>query len=86
MTALVGETSEGAGSRIVAMAQYVVCEPLDAEFPVVVDDAWQRQGLGGKLLVVLAVHARRRTRGVLRLRPHDNWPMLARLAVSTASS
>ena len=55
--ALVGETAEGTGSRIVAMAQYAVCESLDAEFAVVVDDAWQRQGLATQLLCVLTEHA-----------------------------
>jgi acetyltransferase len=79
--ALVGETTEGAGSRIVAMAQYAVCEPLDAEFAVVVDDAWQRQGLGIQLLGVLAEHAARA--GLAAFAGFvlaDNWPMLALLA------
>ena len=79
--ALVGETTEGAGSRIVAMAQYAVCEPLDAEFAVVVDDAWQRQGLGMQLLGVLAEHAA--CAGLAAIAGFvlaDNWPMLALLA------
>jgi acetyltransferase len=79
--ALVAETAEGAGSRIVAMAQYAACEPLDAEFAVVVDDAWQRQGLGIQLLGVLAKHAARA--GLAALAGFvlaDNWPMLALLA------
>ena len=79
--ALVGETTEGAGSRIVAMAQYAVCEPLDAEFAVVVDDAWQRQGLGIQLLGFLAEHAARA--GLAAFAGFvlaDNWPMLALLA------
>ena len=79
--ALVGETTEGAGSRIVAMAQYAVCEPLDTEFAVVVDDAWQRQGLGIQLLGVLAEHAARA--GLAAFAGFvlaDNWPMLALLA------
>src|ERR1700675_1063975 len=79
--ALVGETAEGTGSRIVAMAQYAVCEPLDAEFAVVVDDAWQRQGLGIQLLGVLAAHAARA--GLAAFAGFvlaDNWPMLALLA------
>ena len=79
--ALVGETTEGDGSRIVAMAQYAVCELLDAEFAVVVDDAWQRQGLGIQLLVVLAEHAARAGLEALEgFVLHDNWPMLALLA------
>lgn len=79
--ALVAETAEGAGSRIVAMAQYAVCEPLDAEFAVVVDDAWQRQGLGSQLLGVLAEHAARA--GLAAFSGFvlaDNWPMLTLLA------
>jgi acetyltransferase len=79
--ALLGETTEGAGSRIVAMAQYAVCEPLDAEFAVVVDDAWQRQGLGIHLLGVLAEHATRAGLAAFSgFVLHDNWPMLALLA------
>ena len=79
--ALVGEATDGAGSRIVAMAQYAACEPLDAEFAVVVDDAWQRQGLGIQLLGVLAEHAARAGLAALAgLVLADNWPMLALLA------
>jgi acetyltransferase len=63
------------------MAQYAVCEPLDAEFAIVVDDAWQRQGLGIQLLGVLAEHAARA--GLAAVAGYvlaDNWPMLALLA------
>jgi len=78
--ALVGEATERAGSRIVAMAQYAACEPLDAEFAVVVDDAWQRQGLGIQLLGVLAEHAAHAGLAALAgLVLADNWPMLALL-------
>jgi len=80
--ALVGEiTAETGESRIVALAQYVVCEPLDAEFAVVVDDAWQRQGLGMQLVGALAEQAARA--GVTALSGFvlpDNWPMLSFLA------
>ena len=79
--ALVGESTDGDGSRIVAMAQYAVCEALDAEFAIVVDDAWQRQGLGTQLLGTLAEHAAHgglMTFGGLVLA--DNWPMLEFLA------
>jgi len=77
----VGEATDSAGSRIVAMAQYAVCESLDAEFAVVVDDAWQRQGLGIQLLGVLAEHAARaRLAALAGLVLADNWPMLALLA------
>jgi acetyltransferase len=79
--ALVGETVDGAGSRIVAMAQYVVCDALDAEFAIVVDDAWQRQGLGTQLFAVLAEHAARAGLAAFAgLVLADNWPMLALLA------
>jgi len=80
--ALVGEiTAESGESRIVALAQYVVCDALDAEFAVVVDDAWQRQGLGMQLVGALAEQAARA--GVTALGGFvlpDNWPMLAFLA------
>ena len=80
--ALVGEiTAETGESRIVALAQYVMCEPLDAEFAVVVDDAWQRQGLGMQLVGALAEQAARAGLTVLSgfVLP-DNWPMLSFLA------
>jgi len=76
--ALVAEAREGG---IVAMAQYVVCDPLDTEFAVVVDDAWQRQGLGSRLLEMLAEHAARA--GLAAFAGFvlaDNWPMLGLLA------
>jgi acetyltransferase len=79
--ALVGETAEGTQRRIVAMAQYAACEPLDAEFAVVVDDGWQRQGLGMQLLGVLAEHAAHAGfAAVTGLVLADNWPMLSLLA------
>jgi acetyltransferase len=78
---LVCDITEGEESRIVAMAQYALCEPLDAEFAIVVDDAWQRQGLGTQLFGVLAQQATRAGLAVLSgfVLP-DNWPMLALLA------
>jgi acetyltransferase len=78
--ALVGETIGEASPRIVAMAQYAACEPLDTEFAIVVDDAWQRQGLGIQLLRVLAEYAARA--GLAALAGFvlaDNWPMLTLL-------
>ncbi len=79
--ALVGETTEDTGSRIVALAQYAVCEPLDAEFAVVVDDAWQRQGLGIQMLGMLAEYAAGAgLAGFSGFVLADNWPMLALLA------
>jgi len=79
--ALVGETVDDAGSRIVAMAQYVVCEASEAEFAVVVDDAWQRKGLGVELLTVLGEYAARAGLPAFAgLVLPDNWPMLGLLA------
>jgi len=78
---LVGEIAERMGARIVAMAQYAACEPPDAECAVVVDDAWQRQGLGIQLIHTLAEHAARA--GLATFSGFvltDNWPMLALLA------
>lgn len=79
--ALVGEVIEAGRSRIVAMAQYAVCESDDAEFAVVVDDAWQRQGLGIQLVGVLAEQATQAGLAALVgfVLP-DNWPMLSLLA------
>src|SRR3954469_12367661 len=78
---LVGETLEGPKSRIVGMAQYAVYEPVVAELAVVVDDAWQRQGLGLDMLVRLAEHAARA--GISALTGFvlpDNGPMLKLLS------
>jgi len=79
--ALVCETVEEVDRRIVAMAQYATSETLDAEFAIVVDDAWQRQSLGIQLLGVLVEYATRA--GLIELAGlvlTDNWPMLALLA------
>jgi acetyltransferase len=79
--ALVCETVEGTDGRIVALAQYAGYEALDAEFAIVVDDAWQRQSLGTQLLGVLAEQASRAGLAELAgLVLADNWPMLALLA------
>jgi acetyltransferase len=43
--------------RIVAMAQYAFDDPHPAEFAVVVTDAWQRQGLGERLIELLLARA-----------------------------
>ena len=78
---LVAETVDGTGSRIVALAQYVVCEPLDAEFAVVVDDAWQRQGLGLEMLGLVAEHsARAGLAAIMGFVLSENWPMLTLLS------
>ncbi|HVY05509.1 MAG TPA: hypothetical protein VHB46_05995 [Burkholderiales bacterium] len=79
--ALVAEAIDATGLRIVALAQYVVSLHCDAEFAVVVDDAWQRQGLGNDLLGVLAEHAARS--GLASFAGFvlpDNWPMLTLLS------
>ena len=79
--ALLAESADGTGSRIVAMAQYAACEMRDAECAVVVDEAWQRQGLGSELLAVLAEQAARA--GLVALSGFvlaGNWPMLGLLA------
>ena len=76
--ALLAESENDEGSRIVAMAQYAASEPLEAEFAVVVDDAWQRQGLGTELLGVLAEHAARTGFSTFTgLVLADNAPMLS---------
>lgn len=77
---LVGEAVEGEGSRIVALAQYAACEPSEVEFAVVVDDAWQRQGLGMQMIGVLAEYAARAGFGAYTgFVLTDNWPMRALL-------
>lgn len=46
--------------RIVGLAQFVIDDDGEnAEFALVVDDRWQRQGLGTRLLSELAAHAAR---------------------------
>lgn len=78
---LVGETLEDQKSRIVAMAQYAVYEPVVAELAVVVDDAWQRQGLGFDMLGRLAGHAARAGLSALTgFVLADNGPMLKLLS------
>jgi acetyltransferase len=79
--ALVAESADAAVTRIVALAQYVWCERLDAEFAVVVDDTYQRQGLGIRLISMLAQHAARaRLAALAGFVLADNWPMLTLLA------
>lgn len=62
---------------IVADARYVFTGTAEAEFAIAVSDAWQRRGLGRRLLALLARHAARH--GVQRLTGDvlaDNVPML----------
>ena len=75
--ALVAESADGNRSRIVGLAQYVVVDGQDAEFAVVVDDAWQRQGLGKSMLALLAEYAERAgLTAVAGFVLADNQPML----------
>ena len=75
--ALVCEAVNAGESRIVAMAQYVIGESMEAEFALVVDDAYQRQGLGSEMMGLLAEHAARAgLAAFVGLVLPDNWPML----------
>jgi acetyltransferase len=79
--ALVCEAVNSGESRIVAMAQYVIEESLEAEFALVVDDAYQRQGLGNEMMGLLAEHAARAgLAAFVGLVLPDNWPMLGLLS------
>jgi RimJ/RimL family protein N-acetyltransferase len=79
--ALVCEAVNAGESRIVAMAQYVIEQPLEAEFALVVDDAYQRQGLGNEMMGLLAEHAARAgLAAFVGLVLPDNWPMLGLLS------
>ena len=79
--AIVAETTDERSARIVALAQYAACEPPEAEFAVVVGDAWQRQGLATQMLATLADHALEGGLTALTgLVLDDNWPMLSLLA------
>jgi len=65
---------------IVADARYVVTVPGSAEFALAVADGWQRQGVGRRMLQLLARHAARH--GVRQLSGDvlfDNLPMVRML-------
>jgi acetyltransferase len=70
--------------KVVGVAQFVIDDGgEDAEFALVIDDAWQRQGLGTRMLAELAGHAARH--GVTRIHADvlaDNHAM-RRLAEKT---
>jgi acetyltransferase len=52
-------TSDEGAERFVAVGRYVIdAEKPSAEFALVIADAWQRRGLGRRLLEVLLEHAR----------------------------
>ena len=75
---LVALSAHAGEPRIVAMAQYATDDPGAAEFAVVVADAWQRQGLGARLLELLL--GRAAEAGVQVMSGHvlaENGPMLA---------
>jgi acetyltransferase len=75
---LVALSANAGTPRIVAMAQYAPGEPPAAEFAVVVADAWQRQGLGERLLGMLLARAPEvGLRALSGFVLADNWPMLA---------
>jgi len=85
---LVALSAHAGEPRIVAMAQYATDDPGAAEFAVVVADAWQRQGLGTRLLELLL--GRAAEAGVQVMSGHvlaENGPMLtlaARLGFAAA--
>jgi acetyltransferase len=75
---LVALSAHAGEPRIVAMAQYASAGSQPAEFAVVVADAWQRQGLGERLIELLLARAaaaglRAMSGSVLA----ENEPMLA---------
>lgn len=75
---LVALSAHAGEPRIVAMAQYAADDPGAAEFAVVVADAWQREGLGARLLELLL--GRAAEAGVQVMSGHvlaENGPMLA---------
>jgi acetyltransferase len=75
---LVALSAHAGEPRIVAMAQYATEDPGAAEFAVVVADAWQRQGLGARLLELLL--GRAAEAGVQVMNGYalaENAPMLA---------
>ena len=64
--ALIATTAVEGRERQIGVARFVVASPArDAEFAIVLSDAWQRSGLGTRLLASLIVAAR--NNGVVRL-------------------
>ena len=68
---------EGDLERFIAVGRYVIDETQNADFAIVIADAWQGKGLGRRLLATLLAHARNAgaremTGDVLS----DNAPML----------
>jgi len=74
------DIDDEAGPVIVADARYVRLDGRRAEFAVAVDDRWQRQGLGSRLLRMLARHAAKNGLGTLYGDVlTDNVPMITML-------
>lgn len=63
--ALIATTTVDGRERQIGVARYVKVSESEAEFAIVLADAWQRRGLGAKLLATLISTAR--YRGVRRL-------------------
>ncbi|HSD54590.1 MAG TPA: GNAT family N-acetyltransferase [Burkholderiales bacterium] len=75
---LVAIAADAGEPCIVAMAQYATLDSPEAEVAVVVADAWQRQGLGARLLEMLLERAA--AAGVQLMNGHvlaENGPMLS---------
>jgi acetyltransferase len=73
-------TADDDDPALIADARYVRLDARRAEFAVVVDDRWQRQGLGRRMMAKLGRHAVRH--GIEQLQGDvlaDNAPMIALL-------
>ncbi|MCE4557072.1 GNAT family N-acetyltransferase [Roseateles cellulosilyticus] len=76
--ALVVEVGMPGAGQLVAEARWARCDTDEAEFALVVDDAWQRQGIGRRALIALLASAGER--GLRWMRGDvlaDNLPMLS---------
>ena len=58
--ALVAVTGPEAQEKLVGVARFVVESPQEADFAIVLADAWQGLGLGGELMSRLIAAARQR--------------------------
>lgn len=76
--ALVVEAGTPDAAQLVAEARWARCDTDEAEFALVVDDAWQRHGIGRRALIALLASAGER--GLRWMRGDvltDNLPMLS---------
>lgn len=65
-TALIVVHDLGIGEEEIAVARYVICpDRTNCEFAIVVADAWQKRGIGTRLLQALIAHAQ--ARGIKRI-------------------